>query len=175
MSKPEGNAAAINKGVNDLIDAVAKLDTKVVELSKSVVQLQNDLNVMKDTSRTDVDLIQTQLDELKTSMTQVLSAQSGAKKSIKAAEDKAPKEPAAEGEAKETKSAAEKKKKETDNEFFLRRCGESPEFKAKYDSEELNKACTNNRVKCKALHTILNDSKYVTLKAEFEAEKKASA
>ena len=173
MSKPEGNAAAISKGVNDLIDTVAKLDTKVVELSKAVAQLQNDLNGMKDTSRTDVDLIQTHLDDLKTSMTQVLSAQSGAKKPIKAAEDKAPKE-AVEGEAKETKPVAEKKKKETDNEFFLRRCGESPEFKAKYDSEELNKACTNNRVKCKALHSILNDSKYVALKVEFEAEKKAS-
>lgn len=175
MSKPEGSAAAISKGVNDLIDTVAKLDTKVVELSKAVAQLQNDLNSMKDTSRTDVDLIQTHLDDLKTSMTQVLSAQSGAKKPIKAAEDKAPKEATAEGESKEAKPAAEKKKKETDNEFFLRRCGESPEFKAKYDSEELNKACTNNRVKCKALHSILNDSKYAALKAEFEAEKKAAA
>lgn len=166
MSKPESKVGDILKAIDELKELMTKLDTKVNALTKEV-------NDLKDSCRTDNDLVQTSFTQLKESMNQVLAGQSGAKKTVKAAEDKAPTDGTS--TPKETKVAKEPKvaeKKETRIEFFKRMTTESPEFKAKYATDEIEKQCTNNRSKCKCLTAIDSNASLANLKADFDQEYK---
>jgi hypothetical protein len=172
MSKPESSAPTILKNTEDIKDLLNKMDAKINSMATELANL-------KETSRTDIDLLQTHFEQVKTSLTQIAATSSGAKKPVKSVEEKSPADKETK-ETKETKESSEtketketKKTKETLNQFFLRRSKESPEFKAKYDNEEIRKLHDGKKVQCPALHVLQKKvGEHAALLTELEQEHK---